>query len=144
MSNLKEELTAIRYNDLKAKFQEMGIGEVFKPGVKKVVLIQQAVDIIEKKQELVQSEVIEAEVVEIEVLEAEVAKDKEEVAKVELSQFDKEVKAVASTNGIWTKETISKRIVVLGNIFLQHRSSIKGTEALAKQKVLEAASKLMF
>tara|TARA_R110002096_G_scaffold383262_1_gene577148 strand:- start:26 stop:439 length:414 start_codon:yes stop_codon:yes gene_type:complete len=137
MSNLKNELEALRYMDLKDKFIELGIGEAFKAGVKKVVLIQQAVDLIEKKSGL-------PEELTVEEVKAEIVKDEVEAAEVELSEFDKAVQAVISTDGIWTKETISKRIVVLGNIFLQHRSTIKGTESLAKQKVLEAASKLMF
>lgn len=135
--NLKEELTAIRYNDLKAKFQEMGIGEVFKPGTKKVVLIDNAVELINKRDSF-------SEKLTVEQVKEEIAKDEAKVAEVCLSQFDLAVKAVASTDGIWTRESINKRILILGNIFAQHRNTVKGTEALAKQEVLVAASKLMF
>jgi hypothetical protein len=137
MSNLKEELTAIRYNDLKKKFQELGIGEAFKPGTKKVVLIDNAVELINKRDSF-------SEKLTVEQVKQEIKKDEAKVAEVCLSKFDKAVKAVTSTDGIWTKETIAKRVVILGNIFAQHRGSLKGTEALAKQEVLIAASKLMF
>tara|TARA_R110002073_G_scaffold27337_1_gene88369 strand:+ start:4763 stop:5176 length:414 start_codon:yes stop_codon:yes gene_type:complete len=137
MSNLREELTAMRYNDLKVKFQELGIGEVFRAGIKKVVLIDTAVELIEKKDSI-------TEEVTVEELEIEIVKDREEIKEVLLSEFEKAVNVVTSTDGIWTKETMEKRIWVLENVFLQHRSSIKGLEARAKQEVLEAALKIMF
>ena len=137
MSNLREELTAMRYNDLKVKFQELGIGEVFRAGIKKVVLIDTAVELIEKKDSI-------TEEVTVEELEIEIVKDREEIKEVLLSEFEKAVNVVTSTDGIWTKETMEKRIWVLENVFLQHRSSIKGLEARAIQEVLEAALKIMF
>ena len=137
MSNLREELTAIRYMDLKVKFQEMGISEVFKPGTKKVVLIDNAVELINKRDSF-------SEKLTVEQVREEIKKDEVIVEKVKLSEFDKAVKAVTSTDGIWTKETIAKRILILGNIFAQHRNTVKGKEALDKKAILEAASKLMF
>ena len=111
--NLKEELTEIRYNDLKAKFQEMGIGDVFKPGTKKVVLIDNAVELINKRDSF-------SEKLTVEQVKEEIAKDEAKVAEVCLSKFDLAVKAVTSTDGIWTRESINKRILILGNIFAQH------------------------
>lgn len=137
MSNLREELTAMRYNDLKVKFQELGIGEVFRAGIKKVVLIDTAVELIEKKDSI-------AEELTLDEIKIEIAKDEAKVAEICLSEFEKAVNVVTSTDGIWTKETMEKRIWVLENVFLQHRSSIKGLEARAKQEVLEAALKIMF
>ena len=135
--NLREELTAIRYMDLKAKFQELGIGEVFKAGIKKVILIENAIELIEKRDSF-------PEELTVEQVKEEIAKDEIIVEKVKLSEFDKAVKAVTSTDGIWTKDTINRRIVILGNIFAQHRNTVKGKEAIDKQAILEAASKIMF
>jgi|TARA_R110002126_G_scaffold47852_3_gene133799 hypothetical protein len=137
MSNLKTELEALRYMDLKDKFIELGIGEAFKAGTKKVLLIERAVELMAKKDSF-------SEELTVEQVNEEIKKDEVVVEKAKLSEFDKAVKAVTSTEGIWTKETIAKRITILGNIFAQHRNTVKGTEAIAKQEVLTAAAKLMF
>ena len=137
MSNLKTELEALRYMDLKDKFIELGIGEAFKAGTKKVLLIERAVELMAKKDSF-------SEELTVEQVNEEIKKDEVIVEKAKLSEFDKAVKAVTSTEGIWTKETITKRITILGNIFAQHRNTVKGTEAIAKQEVLTAAAKLMF
>ena len=137
MSNLRDGLEETPYGELKNKFIELGIGEAFKPGLKKIILIEKAIELVEKKEELPDGATLEE-------IEADIARDKDIDFDSELYKFNQAVKAVTSTKGIWTKETIEKRIVVLGNIFLQNRTSIKGTEALAKQKVLDAAAKLMF
>jgi hypothetical protein len=137
MSNLKEELESVRYNDLKVKFAELGVGEVFRAGIKKDVLIETAIKLIEKKEsskEEVRLEEVEAEEIIIE----------EKAQEVALSKFDEAVKAVVNKDGVWTKDTIEKRINILGNVFNQHRGTVKGKEALAKKEILVAASKLMF
>ena len=141
MSNLKEGLEGllegVQYHSLKDKFIELGIGEAFKAGVKKVVLIERAVELLEVMDTLPEGMTF-AEV------EEEVKNQEVIVEETRASKFNDAVKAVAATENIWTKETIEKRIVILGNIFAQHRGTIKGKEALDKQEILKAASKLMF
>ena len=141
MSNLKEGLEGllegVQYHSLKDKFIELGIGEAFKAGVKKVVLIERAVELLEVMDTLPEGMTF-AEV------EEEVKNQEVIVEGTRASKFNDAVKAVAATENIWTKETIEKRIVILGNIFAQHRGTIKGKEALDKQEILKAASKLMF
>ena len=141
MSNLKkgleELLKGVPYHSLKDKFIELGIGEAFKAGVKKVVLIERAVELLEVMDTLPEGMTFDE-------VKEEVATQAVIVEETRASKFNDAVKAVASTENIWTKETIEKRIVILGNIFAQHRGTIKGKEALDKQEILKAASKLMF
>ena len=49
MSNLRDGLEETPYGELKNKFIELGIGEAFKPGLKKVILIEKAIELVEKK-----------------------------------------------------------------------------------------------
>ena len=141
MSNLKEGLEellkGVQYHSLKDKFIELGIEEAFKAGVKKAVLIERAVELLEVMDTLPEGMTF-AEVKE------EVKNQGVIVEETRASKFNDAVKAVTATENVWTKETIEKRIVVLGNIFAQHRGTIKGKEALDKQEILKAASKLMF
>lgn len=139
MSNLKTELESIKYGDLKDKFIELGIGEVFKPGTKKVDLIDNAIKVLEQKSND-SSNTVDA----IDVIEATEVKAEENAQQKKERLFNDEVKAVVDKKEFWTKETIEKRAKVLNNMFLQHRFDQKGRDYLKKSKVLLAASKIMF
>ena len=52
MSNLRDGLEETPYGELKNKFIELGIGEAFKPGLKKVILIEKAIELVEKKRRI--------------------------------------------------------------------------------------------
>lgn len=44
MDTIEKELQATKYQDLKKKFDELGIEDTFKPGVKKAEMISQAIE----------------------------------------------------------------------------------------------------
>ena len=46
MSNLKSELGLVKYGELKNKFEELGIPNVWKQGKKKVDMIDEAIEIL--------------------------------------------------------------------------------------------------
>tara|TARA_R110002167_G_scaffold80348_2_gene220910 strand:- start:184 stop:594 length:411 start_codon:yes stop_codon:yes gene_type:complete len=135
MSNLRNELEATNYHQLKDKYQELGISDAFVNGSKKVDLINTAIEVLSKIKE---SEVNPIEAVDI--LQQEKIEDEVMVK----SSFDKEVEEVVSKEELWTLQSIEKRIRVLGNIFLQHRGNPKGNHSLHKQLVLIAAKEIMY
>lgn len=135
MSNLRNELEATNYHQLKDKYQELGISDAFVSGSKKVDLINTAIEVLSKIKE---SEVNPIEAVDI--LQQEKIEDEVMVK----SSFDKEVEEVVSKEELWTLQSIEKRIRVLGNIFLQHRGTSKGDHSLHKQLVLIAAKEIMY
>jgi hypothetical protein len=167
MSNLKNELDATRYGDLKAKFEELGIAEAWKSGVKKDALVELAVNLIEKRDALKNEvsnddELVEAEQkvspnelesqldenlespTEVSELQKDVDNDKNEARNLKIQAFNKEVEKITSKEGVWTKETLEKRIQILGKVFVQHRNSPKGKESLVKQEILIKALEVMF
>lgn len=135
MSNLRNELEATNYHQLKDKYQELGISDAFVSGSKKVDLINTAIEVLSKIKE---SEVNPIEAVDI--LQQEKIEDEVMVK----SSFDKDVEEVVSKEELWTLQSIEKRIRVLGNIFLQHRGTSKGDHSLHKQLVLIAAKEIMY
>lgn len=78
---IKAELEALNYADLKAKFIELGIDSVWKAGVKKSVLIQSALQALENSPKSIAEEIEEEEIgeeaEEIEVVEEEILTDEE-------------------------------------------------------------------
>ena len=150
MSNLKIELSGMRYGDLKAKFEELGIAEAWKSGIKKDVLIRTAVDLIEKR-DLLNDKVTdddkgveEDKTIETNELQDHVSEDLVSVEKENTKLFNIEVEVIVSKKEFWTKEALEKRIVVLGAVFAQHREVSKGKEALKKQEILIKALEIMF
>jgi hypothetical protein len=137
MSVIRKELEETRYTDLKDKFKELGIPEVFKPGIKKVDLVDSAVELLEKKETLKQ-DVSVAEVI------IEVEKDKVIKNEVKEDKQSHEVSKVVANKEHWTKESIDKRITILNNSFIQHRGTEKGVDALRRRDILASASKIMF
>jgi hypothetical protein len=135
MSNLRNELEATNYHQLKDKYQELGISDAFVSGSKKVDLINTAIEVLSKIKE---SEVNPIEAVDI------LQQEKVEGEVIAKSDFDKEVEEVVSKEELWTLQSIEKRIRVLGNIFLQHRGTSKGDHSLHKQLVLIAAKEIMY
>ena len=147
MSNLRNELEATNYHQLKDKYQELGISDAFVSGSKKVDLINTAIEVLDKLKEGSTSDpILPLTNEEAKVLEAieEINADKVIKAKFEKSDFDKEVEEVVSKEELWTLQSIEKRIRVLGNIFLQHRGTSKGDHSLHKQLVLIAAKEIMY
>jgi len=135
---LKQELEAVQYQKLKVKFAELGIPQVWKSGTKKVVMIENALEILERVNEDTTTE---------EIIE-EIAQEKELASKtrLEVAQTNRE-KAIAhviANKQLWTKESMERKIKIYGNIFLQHKLTIKGKEALERQEVLQEAIKILF
>lgn len=138
MSNLKIELENTNYNDLKSKFEELGVPQLFKRGVKKVDLINEAIEVISK------IEIMGGEGVVFDEAKNKVDVDKLDKVSRDKIEFDIKVDKVVANKSFWTKESIDKRIRQLHNVFTQHRGMSKGIECLEKRLVLEAASKIMF
>jgi len=138
MSNFKEQLEAVPYNKLKEEFIKLGIGPIFKSGTKKVTLIYNAVQALERMDE----ESIIEEVVQ-EIIEEDIIAEKKEDDK-KLSDFEIAVSKIIDNKLLWTKESMAKRIKVYANIFDQHRGNPKGDESLFKQQTLQAAYDLIF
>lgn len=142
MSNYKEKLEAIPYNSLKAEFIKLGVGPIWKSGVKKVELIYNAVQALERmaSEESEDSDVENIiEEIKAEDIEAELVENEKE-----RSEFDKAVSKIVDQKELWTKEAMAKRIKVYANIFDQHRGNPKGDESLFKQETLQAAFDLIF
>ena len=138
MSKLRNELEALRYMDLKDKFIELGIGEVFKGGVKKVVLIETAISTLENMETgKTVKEVIAKVAIEEKII-------KEEIEIKNITAFEKSVLDVIANKEFWTKESMEKRMNVYGNIFNQHRGTPKGDEVLLKQEVLQEVIKRIY
>ena len=135
---LKQELEAVQYQKLKVKFAELGIPQVWKSGTKKAVMIDSALEILDRVNEDTTTE---------EIIE-EIALEKEQASKtrVEVAQSEREkaIAHVVSNKNLWTKETMERKIKIYGNIFLQHKLTIKGKEALERQAVLQEAIKIIF
>jgi hypothetical protein len=70
----REELDAVKYGDLKAKLEELGIGSVWQNGVKKADLIETA---LAKLSEIREKAVVEGDIVEEKLINAEVETPKE-------------------------------------------------------------------
>ena len=104
----EQELNDVKYHDLLAKFTELGIPQIWKPGKKKVTMITKAIEELKIKQSLESKGLSEKEVqVELEVIkekkveaaDAEKLKiaiqaeleDKKEIKKVEDADLSKEV-----------------------------------------------------
>lgn len=135
---LKQELEAVQYQKLKVKFAELGIPQVWKSGTKKVVMIENALEILERVNEDTTTE----EVIEEIALEREQAsKTRVELAK---SEREKAVAHVVANKHLWTKESMERKIKIYGNVFLQHKLTSKGKEALERQEVLQEAIKILF
>lgn len=118
----KHELSKVKYGELLAKFTELGVPEVWKPGSKKAVMIDKAIEQIKIKQNLEQEGLskkeVEEKVVEINQ-QKEVAKAQEELkAAVEAEQ--KEFKAQQTTKELkLTKEQIEYNITNIDRNLLQ-------------------------
>ena len=137
MSVIRKELEDTRYTDLKDKFKELGIPEVFKPGIKKVDLVDSAVELLEKKETLKQDVSVADIVIEVE-------KDKVIANEVKEDKLSHEVSKIVANKEHWTKASIEKRITILNNSFIQHRGSAKGVDALRRREILIEAAKIMF
>ena len=87
----KAELSEVKYGELFAKFTELGIPEVWKPGSKKIVMIEKAIEAVKLKASLEDQGLNEKEIEE-KVLEVKIAKEekkiKDEVAKVEKQEAE--------------------------------------------------------
>ena len=135
MSLLKEELTLVKYQDLKNKFDELGVSEVWRQGKKKIDMINEAVEILSE---------MEATGEKSDVAIEEIVKDKKIEAVVTESKFELAVLAIVEKKELYTLASITKKCRQLQNIFLQHRGSAKGKEALGRYEILVEATKRMF
>lgn len=136
MSDLKKELGLIKYGELKAKFVELGIPNVWKQGKKKVDMINEAVELISTMDVSWVDDVQEAK----EIIEEKTSKklDEKEI------KFEQDVELVVSKKKFYTMVSASKKVRQYNNIFLQHRGTPKGIEALHNHNVMKEAIKRMF
>ena len=104
---IRQELEAVQYQKLKVKFAEMGIAEVWKSGTKKAIMIDNALEILERVNEDTTTE---------EIIE-EIALEKEQASKtrVEVAQSEREkaIAHVVSNKHLWTKETMERIVFVI-------------------------------
>jgi hypothetical protein len=140
----KEDLEKLPYGDFKSKFEELGISDVYKHGNKKEVYIKTILDTLSAKQEL-EKENLSATTKDA----AAWTKDKAvKATKSKVSEKESTlklgVKAVIALKDHWTKEKMEKRILVLSNVFLQHRDSPKGITAKNKAEIYKEALKQLY
>jgi hypothetical protein len=140
----KEDLEKLPYGDFKGKFEELGISDVYKHGNKKEVYIKTILDTLSAKQEL-EKENLSATTKEADTLvkDNEVKAKKSKASEKE-SLFKKGVKEVIAKKDHWTKDKMEKRILVLSNVFLQHRDSPKGITAKNKADIYKEALKQLY
>tara|TARA_B110000977_G_scaffold143780_1_gene182558 strand:+ start:70 stop:480 length:411 start_codon:yes stop_codon:yes gene_type:complete len=136
MSNLKSELGLVKYGELKNKFEELGIPSVWKQGKKKVDMINEAIEILSTMDD---SKVEDSK----EAIEIIVEKTSKELDEKEI-KFNSDVEAVVAKKKFYTIDSASKKARQYNNIFLQHRGSAKGIEALYNHDVIVEAIKRMF
>lgn len=136
MSNLKKELETTKYGDLKAKFENLKFPNIWRQGKKKVDMINEAVELLSTLEESKDVSVEEAIVI---IEEKGVKKLDEREMK-----FEQDVEALVSKKRFYTMDSASKKARQYNNIFLQHRGSIKGIEALHNHDVMIEAIKRMF
>jgi len=136
MSNLKKELELTKYGELKDKFEDLGIPGVWKQGKKKVDMINEAVELLSTMEVSQVEDVQEAKV----IIEEKTSKklDEKEI------KFENDVNKVVSKKQFYTMVSASKKASQYNNIFLQHRGSVKGIEALYNHDVMIEAIKRMF
>ena len=136
MSDLKKELGLIKYGELKAKFEDLGVPNVWKQGKKKVDMINEAVELLSTMEVSQVEDVQEAKV----IIEEKTSKklDEKEI------KFENDVNKVVSKKQFYTMVSASKKASQYNNIFLQHRGSVKGIEALYNHDVMIEAIKRMF
>ena len=135
----QKELELVAYGDFKSKYEELGISESFISGKKKVWYISNALDILKVKSGLVDSEDEESlsqtkEAILIvkdnaEKLTQTIA-DKKELA------LNEAVEKVISKKEFWNEIAMAKRIRQHENVFLQHRGTEKGNNAIFQKEVL--------
>lgn len=136
MSDLKKELGLIKYGELKAKFEDLGVPNVWKQGKKKVDMINEAVELLSTMEVSQVEDIQEAKV----IIEEKTSKklDEKEI------KFENDVKKVVSKKEFYTMVSASKKASQYNNIFLQHRGMVKGVEALHNYEVMKEAIKRMF
>ena len=136
MSNLKKELELTKYGELKDKFEDLGIPGVWKQGKKKADMLNEALELLSKMEDAKVEDVQDAK----SIIEEETSNKVDEKE----TKFDKDVNAVVSKKKFYTVRTASKKANQYNNIFLQHRGSVKGIEALYNHDVMVEAIKRMF
>ena len=136
MSNLQKELELTKYGELKDKFESLGVSNVWKQGKKKADMINDAIELLSTMDVSQVEDVQEASI----IIEEKTSKklDEKEV------KFESDVKVVVSKKQFYTMVSASKKASQYNNIFLQHRGSIKGIDALHKHNVMIEAIKRMF
>ena len=136
MSHLKKELGLVKYGELKDKFVELGIPNVWKQGKKKVDMINEAVELLSTMEVSQVEDVQEAK----EIIKEKTSKklDAKEI------KFEQDVELVVSKKKFYTMVSASKKVRQYNNIFLQHRGTPKGIEALHNDDVMVEAIKRMF
>ena len=136
MSDLKKELGLVKYGELKDKFVELGITNVWKQGKKKVDMINEAVEVLSTMEVSQVEDVQEAK----EIIKEKTSKklDAKEI------KFEQDVEIVVSKKKFYTLESASNKVRQYNNIFLQHRGTPKGIEALYNHDVMTEAIKRMF
>ena len=136
MSDLKKELGLVKYGELKDKFKDLGIPNVWKQGKKKVDMINEAIELLSTMEVSKVEDAQEAK----EIIEEKTSKklDEKEI------KFENDVKKVVSKKEFYTMVSASKKANQYKNIFLQHRGMVKGVEALYNHDVMVEAIKRMF
>lgn len=105
----KEELSKVKYGQLLEKFTELGVPEVWKPGSKKMVMIEKAVEQIKLKASLESQGLDEKEVAEkiVEIKEAKVVAQQQEELQEAIAAEEAQKKDEKKTKELkMTKEQI--------------------------------------
>jgi predicted RND superfamily exporter protein len=127
-----EDLSKIKYNDLKAKFTELGIEEAFQGGAKKEDLIQSALSKLEMVKELKDQGIPDKDI------KKEIQKTEEEMEADRKSKLLKDTKEALETQK-QEGDALRDSIVGLKLTPQQIDSNIKGINANLKNMPKEAA-----
>lgn len=121
----REELEAVKYGDLKAKFEELKIEDVWQNGIKKGDLIENALTKLAeiKKKAIEAGDIVEEQLTNVEVVDektAEAVKETEVADPVVVTEDPKKVKDNEQTpevaelpKAVITKEDLKKNLVII-------------------------------
>ena len=121
MSNLQKELELTKYGELKDKFEDLGVPGVWKQGKKKADMLNEALELLSKMDDIKIEDVQEAK----SIIKEETSNKIDEKE----TKFENDVEVVVSKKKFYTVETASRKANQYNNIFLQHRGSVKGIDA---------------
>ena len=141
----KYELNQVKYGDLLAKFTELGIPEIWKPGSKKLSMIEKAIEKLNIKNSLEAKGLEQAEVEkELEIIEEKKEKaiqaEKLEQAKQVEAKDRKIVKEVVESK--LSKQQIENNIAIINknliNVIPSHRTILLKKKELLEQMLKDS------